>query len=206
MDTPDGGMVMPVSNLTEFFRDALDEALAHQKVALDAHSAHYVVNLLTLFSRVEHSHAELKPGCRWISLADLLAQAQAAQTPAEQVASLQRLGDVSLFMAGFCAHGFARRLVDVDYPIAMGGRAYGMLAGQLTRGPRRALGEVFAELARKFQPVVDALGEIADSARSWSQDDVLRLYEIWLKTGSRRAHAVLRQLGVQPHAVPLHTH
>jgi hypothetical protein len=109
-------------------------------------------------------------------------------------------------MAGFCAHGFARRLVDVDYPIAMGGRAYGMLAGQLARGPRRALGEVFAELARKFQPVVDALGEIADSARSWSQHDVLRLYEIWLKTGSTRAHAVLRQLGVQPVTVPLHTH
>jgi hypothetical protein len=206
MDTPDGGKVMPVSNLTEFFRDALDAALAHQNVALDAHSAHYVVNLLTLFSRVEHSHAELKPGCRWISLADLLAQAQSAQSPAEQAAALQRLGDVSLFMAGFCAHGFSRRLVDVDYPIAMGGRAYGMLAGQMVRGPRRALGEVFAELARKFQPVVDALGEIADSARNWSQHDVLRLYEIWLKTGSTRAHVLLRQLGVQPHAVPLHTH
>jgi hypothetical protein len=206
MDTPDGGKVMAVSNLTEFFRDALAEALAHQKVALDAHSAHYVVNLLTLFSRAENSHAELKPGCRWISLADLLAQAQSAQSPAEQAAALQRLGDVSLFMAGFCAHGFSRRLVDVDYPIAMGGRAYGTLAGQLTRGPRRALGEVFAELARKFQPVVDALGEVADSARNWSQHDVLRLYEIWLKTGSTRAHALLRQLGVQPHTVPLHTH
>jgi hypothetical protein len=28
--------------------------------------------------------------------------------------------------------------------------------------------------------------------------DVLRLYEIWLKTGSRRAHGLLQQLGVQP--------
>ena len=57
---------------------------------------------------------------------------------------------------------------------------------------------MFAELARKFQPLVDALGEISDSARIWSQHDILRLYEIWLKTGSRRAHGLLQQLGVTP--------
>jgi hypothetical protein len=28
----------------------------------------------------------------------------------------------------------------------------------------------------------------------------LRLYEIWLKTGSTRAHGLLRQLGVAPSA------
>ena len=206
MDTQDRAQVLAVSNLTEYFRDALDAALTHQHVALDAHSAHYVVNLLTLYARTEHSHADLKPGCRWVSLADLLAQASHAATAAERDAALQRLGDVSLFTAGFFAHGFARRLVDVDYPIAMGGRAYGTLADRLARGPRRALGQVFAELARKFQPVVDALGEIADTARNWSQDDVLRLYELWLKTGSSRAQGVLRQLGVEPCRVPLGTH
>ena len=71
------------------------------------------------------------------------------------------------------------------------------------RGPRRALCSVFGELARKFQPVVDALGEISDSARVWSEKDVLRLYELWLKTGSRRAQGLLRQLGVAPAPVSL---
>jgi hypothetical protein len=64
-------------------------------------------------------------------------------------------------------------------------------------GPRRALCGVFGELARKFQPVVDAIGEISDSARVWSQKDILRLYELWVKTGSRRAQGLLQQLGVQ---------
>jgi hypothetical protein len=27
---------------------------------------------------------------------------------------------------------------------------------------------------------------------------VLRLYEIWMKTGSRRAHGILQRLGVAP--------
>jgi hypothetical protein len=202
MQTEDGGMnggsVTPINNLTEFFRDALDQALAHQHVSLDAHTAHYVVSLLTLYSRTEVSHGDTRPGQRWVSLAELLAQAGEARTAAERDATLQRLGDVSLFVAGFFAHGFERRLIDVDYHIAMGGRAYGTLAVTRVDGPRRALCSVFGELARKFQPVVDAIGEISDTARQWSSKDILRLYELWLKTGSNRARELLQQLGVQP--------
>jgi hypothetical protein len=196
-DGANGGSVAQVNNLTEFFRDALDQALAHQHVSLDAHTAHYVVSLLTLYSRTEVSHGDTRPGQRWVSLAELLAQASDARTAMERATLLQRLGDVSLFMAGFFAHGFERRLVDVDYHVAMGGRAYGALAAAPVHGPRRALCSVFGELARKFQPVVDAIGEISDSARVWSQKDILRLYELWAKTGSPRARGLLQQLGVQ---------
>jgi hypothetical protein len=199
----DEGVVSPVNNLTEFFRGALDDALKHQHVALDEHTAHYVVNLLVLYSRTEVSHGDTRPGQRWVSLAELLAQAADARSPAERAVLLQRLGDVSLFVAGFFAHGFERRLVDVDYHVAMGGRAYGTLASTQVSGPRRALCAVFGELARKFQPVVDAIGEISDTARVWSSKDILRLYEVWLKTGSRRAQGLLHQLGVQPSPISL---
>jgi hypothetical protein len=201
----DTGKVTPVNNLTEFFRDALGRALASQHVSLDEHTTHYVVNLLTLYARTEVSHGDTRPGQRWVSLADLLAQASATSSPVERAALLQRLGDVSLFVAGFFPHGFERRLVDVDYHIAMGGRAYGTLALTPMSGPRRALCGVFGELASKFQPVVDAISEISDTARVWSQKDVLRLYELWLKTGSRRAQGLLRQLGVAPTPVSLRT-
>lgn len=203
MQSDPGSKVTPVSNLTEFFRDALDKALLHQHVSLDAHTAHYVVSLLTLYSRTEVSHGDTRPGQRWVSLAELLAQAGEARTLAEREAILQRLGDVSLFVAGFFAHGFERRLVDVDYHVAMGGRAYGTLAASPVSGPRRALCGVFGELARKFQSVVDAIGEISDTARVWSSKDVLRLYELWLKTGSNRAQGLLQQLGVTPVPVAL---
>jgi hypothetical protein len=203
MQSETDSKVTPVSNLTEYFRDALGAALSHQHVSLDEHTAHYVVSLLTLYSRTEVSHGDTRPGQRWVSLADLLAQAGEARTPAERQALLQRLGDVSLFVAGFFAHGFERRLVDVDYHIAMGGRAYGTLAATPMRGSRSALCSVFGELARKFQHVVDAIGEISDTARVWSSKDTLRLYELWLKTGSRRAQGLLQQLGVTPTPVSL---
>jgi hypothetical protein len=85
----------------------------------------------------------------------------------------------------------------------MGGHAYGTLAGGLSRGRRQVLGRVFAELAAKFQPLVDALGEISDAARRYSETDVLRLYEIWLKTGSPRARRLLRGLGIEATPVAL---
>ncbi|HEX8757708.1 MAG TPA: hypothetical protein VF745_15335, partial [Steroidobacteraceae bacterium] len=106
----------------------------------------------------------------------------------------------SLFVAGFFAQSFARKLVDIDYHIAMGGRAYGVLAESLSRGKGRVLGNVFAELSVKFQPMVDALNELADSGHAHTHEDVLRLYEIWLKTGSRRCYALLKRLGVEPTA------
>jgi len=129
-----------------------------------------------------------------------------AQDPGQRERALQRLGDLSLFIAGFLAPAFARRLIDIDYHIAMGGRAYGTLAGSLVGGRRRVLGRVYAELAAKFQPLVDALSEIADSAHVHSQRDVLRLYELWLRTGSARARGLLARLGVVPAPAALQAH
>ena len=46
--------------------------------------------------------------------------------------------------------------------------------------------------------MVDVLNEVADGARENSDVDLLRAYEVWMKTGSRRAQALLRQAGVEP--------
>jgi len=197
------GNVVAVANLAEYFREALQGALAHQHLAVEDQTEQYVVNLLTLFARAEHLYDGVPAGPRMPPLAGMFAAALEAPAPAERERGLQRLGDVSLFIAGFFAHGFARRLVDIDYHIAMGGRAYGTLAGALARSRRRVLGQVYAELAAKFLPLVDALGEISDTARIYTQRDVLRLYEIWLRTGSARARGLLSELGVEAAPVTL---
>ena len=46
--------VLTVSNLREYFHDALHGALLHQHIAVEDQTEQYVVNLLTLFSRSEH--------------------------------------------------------------------------------------------------------------------------------------------------------
>ncbi len=197
--------VLKVANLRAYFHCELQGALAHRRVAVEDQTEQYVVNLLTLFARSEQLFEPTPEGVRLKPLVQMLSAALEAPTSAERERALQRLGDVSLFVAGFFAHSFARKLIDIDYHIAMGGRAYGALAEGLARGRRQVLGRVFAELAAKFLPMVEALGEIADSARPYTQADILRLYEIWLKTGSTRAQCLLRQLGVEPAPVALAT-
>src|SRR5215510_9950581 len=105
--------IQPVASLKEFFRDALHDALTHQHVAVEGETEHYVVNVLTLFAnpdalyeRHPHESAQrsgLKP------LAVMLGEALEAPTHEARCRGLQRLGDVSLFIAGFFSAGFARK-------------------------------------------------------------------------------------------------
>ncbi|HET6629856.1 MAG TPA: hypothetical protein VFG91_08770 [Woeseiaceae bacterium] len=208
-DRASSEQVVPVQNLRDYFRESMDAAIEKQNVDVDPHAAHYVVNLLTLFSRSEdlyEDHGEaygLKP------LALMLVDAVEAASAEQRTFSLQRIGDVSLFIAGFFADSLAHRLVDLDYYIHMGGNAYGSLSEEIRGTLRgRALAHVYRELAHKFQVVVDVLNEVRDGARRSSDIDLLRTYEVWLKTGSRRAAALLRQNGVvpMPNAVSRNSH
>jgi hypothetical protein len=98
-----------------------------------------------------------------------------------------------LFMAGFFRPKFCDETRDVDYHIAMGGRA-----ANTGRNVSAACADGHsaqpAELACKFQRLVDALNEVSEMAHRHDHRDVLRQYEIWLKTGSPRAHGILAAL------------
>jgi hypothetical protein len=192
--------VVPVANLREFFRDELHGALEKQQVAFEDQTEYYVVNLLTLFSRSEALYEKTSEGARLKPLVVMLSEALEAPSGEDRNRGLQRLGDVSLFIAGFFAQSFARKLIDIDYHIAMGGRAYATLAETMSRGRGRVLAKVFNELAEKFQPMVDALNAVSETSYQHTDKDILRLYEIWLKTGSRRCFDLLKRLGVNPTA------
>jgi hypothetical protein len=198
-DAPEIKPLVAVTNLREFFHDSVQTALRKQQVAVDDHTEHYVVNVLTMFARSDELYEQTPEGTRLKPLAHMLAAAAEAPTPQQRDQALRRLGDVSLFIAGFFAQSFARKLIDIDYHIAMGGRAYGTLAESARNSIRgQAFSAVFLELAQKFQRLVDVLNDVAEMAHEHSDKDILRLYEIWLKTGSPRAYGILRRLGVDP--------
>lgn len=191
--------LLAVTNLREFFHDSMQAALRQQQVAVDDHTEHYVVNLLTTFARSDELYERTAEGMRLRPLAHMLAEASEARTAQQRDQVLRRLGDVSLFIAGFFAQSFARKLIDIDYHIAMGGRAYGTLADSMRNTARgQAFAVVFMELAQKFQRLVDVLNDVAEMSYTHTDKDILRQYEIWLKTGSPRAYNVLRRLGVAP--------
>jgi len=191
--------VVPVRNLRDFFRTSIDDVIEKQGVALDPHATHYVVNLMTLFARSEEFYEDDGETYGLRPLALMLADA--ADAPNIEVRSqfLQRIGDVALFISGFFCDSLASKAVDVDYYIYMGENAYGSLSEE-TRGTFRgnAFADVYRELATKFHVLIDVLNEVRDSASGGSDVNVLRTYEVWLKTGSRRAENLLRQQGIVP--------
>jgi hypothetical protein len=60
------------------------------------------------------------------------------------------------------------------------------------------LGDVFDELSDKFTTFVDVLGEVSERTSLSSNSDVLRLYERWLRTRSRRSGDLLAARGIVP--------
>ena len=191
--------LMQVNNLREFFRDSIGDSMVSNQLTADRNTAHYVVNLLTLFARSEDFHDPNDDAESRRPLALMLADALDAPTTEQRYFGLQRLGDISLFIAGFFSHDLQYSAVDMDYYVSMGGGAYCSLSME-TRGTvyGKAFGSIYAELGEKFQKFVDVLNDIRDQAGISSDADVLRQYELWLKTGSKRAARLLRQEGIHP--------
>ena len=189
--------IRPVKNLREYFMHSVARSMQRNDVAVDEQTSCYVVDLLTLYARSEalfeagENGPELKP------LALLLADA-VDQGHEQQRRALQRVGDQALFIAGFLSESLSRKLVDVDYYVSMGGSAYAALS-QARRSSLReqALAGVFAELAANFVDFVDVLADLRETAAE-ANLDLLRLYETWTRTGSRRAARRLRAQGIEP--------
>jgi hypothetical protein len=82
----------------------------------------------------------------------------------------------------------------------MGGSAYRALSATRESSQReRTLAQVFAELAANFLEFVDAIADLRETACD-ADVDLLRLYETWVRTGSRRAARRLREQGIEPQA------
>ncbi len=171
----------------EYFKDLVDGALARQRISAGELTAFYVVQLLASFLQRRTDDDE--------PLALKLARALDAGG-AEQRNCLKQIGDVSLFVAGFFSDSLRRKLVDVDYYAAIGGDAY----STLSRYETDTFSTVFAELSENFGSFVDVLSEVSERSSCASNTDLLRLYEKWVKTGSRRGGQLLVERGVVPNA------
>jgi hypothetical protein len=113
----------------------------------------------------------------------------------ERVKALKEVGDTSLYLTGFFADSLQRKLVGVDYYMGLGQAAYRELSTRLATSSVR---EVYQELAGKFPRFVDVLGEVRRHTTFLGQD-VVRLYEEWLRTRSDWVENRLRALGVVMH-------
>jgi len=180
----------------EFFRDQLARAMEHQRVSTSAFTEYYLVNLLAACLRGDRLPPP-EAGFDEVPLALLYARALHADRH-ERARLLKAMGDTALFVSGFFAPSLHEAAGGLRYYCDLGGHAYARLAhDHETEG---SLGPaVFGELSEHFRSFVDVLNEVSEATRLNTPASVVRLYERWLQTGSRRAAVLLTERGITPH-------
>jgi hypothetical protein len=126
-------------------------------------------------------------------LAELFLKAQNESSSTLRIDLLKKLGDTSLYISGFFGDSLNRKLVDIDYYADMGGVAYGSLSKEIAD---QSLAEVYDCFSTRFIEFVDVLTYMSQKTQVQTDQDLLRLYDRYLATGSKLAEEQLLEKGV----------
>jgi hypothetical protein len=168
-----------------YFSEIITEAFERRKFKTSPIIATYLVDLLDMYIISENSKMN-------VTFAEQLLRAANADR-ACRVEILRRLGDTSLYVSGVFGDSLRHKIVDVDYYAEIGGLAYGHLATEMKD---ESLGIVFREFSERFLDYVDVLTIVGQSTGLQSNQDLLRLYERYIATGSPLAKGQLEEKGL----------
>src|SRR5687768_15295954 len=101
------------SSLPHFFKELLDQAMRKQQLALRDETTNYLIHLLQDFAHTEAAALKESETLGGLFL-------QASQDPSTQsIPQLRRVGDIALYTSGFFSDSLNRKMVDIDYYIAL---------------------------------------------------------------------------------------
>jgi len=178
----------------EFFDQILSEAFERRQVKTLPNVKGYLVELLESYIPTENLFDDTDAQGRRVreTLAETMLKAQGSDLLL-RIELLKKLGDRSLYISGFFGDSLQRKLVDVDYYIDMGCMAYGALADCARED---TASRVYREFARRFLHYVDVLTDISTRAKASDEANILRLYELYARTGSSAARERLIEKGL----------
>ena len=164
-----------------FFKEILDKAIKNQNLQISDVAEFYILSLLV---------AGLKKGPYENN--ESIAERYARARLNNELRILRDIGDLSLIISGVYWQSLLRKPVDVDYYISIGRHAY-TLAGE----SGDSLSELFDELSEKFTGIVNVLTEATNCIETSTSDvNILRMYEVWLRTRNPFLEQRLRSLGI----------
>jgi hypothetical protein len=182
----------------EYFREQVNRATSTLKVDIDDQVEFYLVNLLCDFIDISKVNKDL-------GVTDILGTPiammykNAVEAPPEQSLRLfRRLGDTSLYIAGFFQDFFNRKTFDIGYYISLGSTAYDSVSSILRSVAKRedARSETYLKMSEDFTTLVDVVAEV--SADPTQPIDVLAVYDRWNRCKSDRLRRKLEQIGINP--------
>jgi len=181
----------------EHFSMMVSKAMKGQGIKASPMAEFYLSNLLTGFIDARRISGK--------TFSERFLKALGAEGGLKKIL-LKELADSSLFISGFFHESLKRKIVDVDYYMDMGIISYNMLSEFFSGNGRdynTTLSSLYREMSEKFLKFADILDEISEESSIKTALDLLRLYERWLKTKSKRTETLLRELGIEPVSVPV---
>lgn len=207
MDRRDAITLSQSADLSQFFREIVDETADLAELGIESPIKQYVVGLLedSASGPSPLTHAVDRP------LSLLLSEAMAAE-PAERFQRLRQVGDGILLIGGLYRKHLQRSGLADRYVVAVGSRAYQSASAilELSSGgtfvgkdsPYDLLGtlaQAFGDLMHFLRAVADTI--VAKAARS--AHDVAKLCELWLSDRSAHLGKLLRARGVFLERTPI---
>jgi Mor family transcriptional regulator len=174
-----------VTSPQDYFSESVKEAIEKRKLETTPFAEKYLVMLLE--SHLTASNLNIKT-----TLAERLLKANLAEKKVK-IEMLKQLGDLSLYISGFFGDSLRRKIVDLDYYADIGGMAYNNLAHEIDDDIHSS---VFLDFSKRFVAYVDILTYISQHTLIQSNQDLLRLYERYVITGSELAREQLVEKGL----------
>ncbi len=179
----------------QHFDELLIEACDQLHFSINPPSKHYILNLLThyidsrnLYTSLENDSGEKLPD----TFAELYLTALTVESP-KNIDYMKILADRALYLSGFFGESLQKKSVDIDYYMGIGANAYHNLASW-TKEETTAM--VYSQFSKKFNRFVEVLNYISDKSTIQSEQNILKLYERYIHTGSDIVREKLHQLGV----------
>ena len=181
------------SHIQEFFMQEIKKASVHIGIRLSDLIEFYIVSLLTNFEKTEslfihrEDHFEEEP------LALMLARAIDGDI-ATQIKELKKIGDTALYTTGFFSEHIVNKAVKLSYYVDMGSNAYSLLSEKFAGN--KTFEELYNDLASQFVDIAHIIGEISIPENVASNIDLLKLYELYLRSGDEKLRTILLKEGI----------
>ena len=179
----------------EHFTEVVKEACQERQVKTQPHVEVYLVQLLKHYLDSRNFHQPIQEDSTTKTpdtFAEMYLQAMSSDSIRNR--ELMRIvADRSLYLTGFFADSLNRKIVDIDYYIEIGSAAYSTLSSWSRQDSMSAVFETFS---KRFLDYVEVLNYISEKSQVQCDQDVLRLYDRYLRTGSELAREKLTELGV----------
>lgn len=189
--TPDTALI---ASARDYFKNIVSHAFEQRKIKTFPMAKDYVVDLLEHYVSSQNFFDDYDASGKRVreTLAIMFLKAENSE-PRARTELLKKLGDRTLYISGFFSDSLHRKVVDVDYYAEMGGTAYSALASSVKED---TIAQVYKELSNRFLQFADVLTYIAAQAQIHDEANLMRLFEMYERTGSEYARSRLLDRGL----------